>query len=119
MARTFRPVYGNEKCPDIPTMVSPVSIEKLFCQRFFSIWTVNVEILYAVIDINPKLTARELAKQFPKNHTSTIRHCPELGKVSNLGQWVSLHSLTKVTLSLSLKSKLAIEPFVFNDNDNG
>lgn len=50
--------------------------------------------LQLLIDVDPKLTTREMADYFDVEHSTIVHHLTSLGKVSKLGRWVP-HQLTE------------------------
>ena len=65
---------GNFNLKDSPRSGRPKSLDQ--------------EAIKDAVEVNPKLTSRELAQQFNTTHTTIISYLHVLGKISKLGQWV-------------------------------
>ena len=121
-ARNIRSAYKNE-APNIRTYQRWF---KQFESGKFTLedfpWSggpssVNLDVLKAVVEKNPKQTARELAKQFSTYHRTIITLLNKLGKVSIYGQRVP-HNLTANQLAQiaaicsSLRIRFSRDPFL-------
>lgn len=71
---------------------------------------IDEDLLLHVIEENPNLTTRDLAKQFNCAHGTIEQHLHNLGKVSKLGKWVphiltEANKITRVSICQSLLSR--------------
>ena len=77
----------------------------------------NQEAIEDAVEVNSKLTSRELAQQFNTTHTTIISYLHVLGKISKLGRWVP-HELNdaqrnqRLTVCPSLLSRNHRDPFL-------
>ena len=80
---------GNFNLKDSPRSGRPKSLDQ--------------EAIKDAVEVNPKLTSRELAQQFNTTHTTIISYLHVLGKISKLGQWVP-HELNDAQRNQSSKT---------------
>ena len=80
---------GNFNLKDSPRSGRPKSLDQ--------------EAIKDAVEVNPKLTSRELAQLFNTTHTTIISYLHVLGKISKLGQWVP-HELNDAQRSQSSKT---------------
>ena len=79
--------------------------------------TVPVARVEELVEADPSISIKEIAKEVGCSETSAWRHIRALGKVCKLGKWVP-HLLTqhnkdtRVSLCSSLYSRLSLEPFL-------
>jgi len=78
---------------------------------------IDIDTLNSLIENDPKLSSRELARIINSSHTTTLRHLHEIGKISKCGIWVphqlnANQLLQRTTVCTSLLARLSVDPFI-------